>query len=1512
MKNFNLKQLVLSLVLMVVGYTTANASSHREAPLISNDPLADNVDVYAFRSPDDPNSITLIATYVPFQLPHGGPNYYSFGENIRYEIHVDNDASVVGDEVTYRFTFNIVNEDPSTFFYIRLGQQNQKVTYNLERSMDGGVTFETIVTDGIVPPNNIGDRSITSAVGLNSSYNDLFNGGIVTASTGETVFAGPTDDPFFVDLGGIFDLGDAPRQNGTPSDGTACYNVSAIAIQVPISTLLKEGAAAQPENILDPNYVIGVWASASRPQITTLSMGSDPTYEGDWVQVSRLGMPLTNEAVIPIGAKDFWNSITPYDELAETTMDEYFYNPELALYMDEDNFASAVPAFAPLAALQQNSLGAFDFTNGADGLAGLLGSDLSGTAFENFGSLLLIPSKPRSVDIWPIFHTGVPNAIPYQLATGKDGNPLAAGKPFINNFLPSGGDMLRLNMAVPVTPRDDPNFSSLGLVQAAAIGLTVAPFNETADLEFIPNMDGFPNGRRLEDDVTRIELQAVGGVVLAAVGLWYDDYDATDPNASPVTDDLVGVLSYTTGVESNDRAFTSSFPYLAQPFSGTGGCSGEIQVIPVEDPTFKLFVSSNTQNQIGIYKYDDNNTEIVSFANQALDADGIAFDEVNDVVYQLNRTDNVINAYSNVTASLAAGNDPMLSATSSSNFTNGREMAIRNGKLIVAQDANEGNGNINKFAIYDASPTAITFEKELISNFNLWGTTFAGNTLLAIEDNSSNVTLYENFLDMPGGTAVATAIVEVEGIVRTHGITYEPNGDIAILTDVGSGAVADDGAIMIVDNWTTAIADGIVTLEEQIVIIGDNTELGNPVDVAFDADGSIFYVAERANEGGKILTFDYPSAGGNIAPTTSDLYSGASAVYLSDCVNGNENGGSGMEADPVGVVYFDLDACNSNTSGNTNLDFSEFIAVYPNTISCGTFVSSILSRSNPTVNGHSCTPGFNGPAMCVGSAPDCDYDANSDKAIRFNVTVTPVDGNIRISGLSFYEKAPLTYDWINGPSGENNYPTQYGVRVLIDGSEVYVSSGNNTTTEWTLENIDFGADVIVSSTSEVIVELLGYCIVGNGATVAAWDVDEISLNATCAVSSNRPVSGSILTIQGNELADVIVKSDALIPEFPINTLTSTEGVFAFENLPAFYDYTITAAKDDNYTNGVSTLDLVLLQRHLLGFDEFTTVGNMIAGDINGDNGISAIDIVMLRKLVLGIISEIPTNGSWRFINAKQVLSVDSPYSFEEELSITNLNSDRMDENYIAIKVGDVNGTVSTNLESGSQAEVRNANTLDFTVAQQKLIVGQEARIEFTAENFNQIGGFQYTLDHSGMDFVSVESGVLDLSMANFNLVSNSRLAMNWTNNQNVSAGKSDVLFTIVMKVNAVRDMAQMLDINSDYIAAESYVGNDLNVDGISLTIKGKNNVVVNNLLFNNIPNPFSNYTEISFFLESKGEATLNIFDVSGKLIKSNTANYNSGTHTVKLNKTDLGLESGILYYQLKTDDYTATKKMIVI
>jgi hypothetical protein len=240
--------------------------------------------------------------------------------------------------------------------------------------------------------------------------------------------------------------------------------------------------------------------------------------------------------------------------------------------MDNSAFGGAVPGLAPLR-IQTNSLGAFDFRNGKQGLFPLKGSAaVAGTALDDaiFGTILLPDNaSPRAVDLLPIFYTGVPNLRPYQLATGKGGNPLATGKPWVNNFLPSLSDALRLNMAVPATPRTDPKFSSLGLVQAAVLGLTDPAYNGNANLQFIPNMDGFPNGRRLEDDVTTIELQAVGGVALAAIGLWYDDF----AGGTPVTPNLLSVLSFNAGVTKNDTAFKISFPFVQNPWRGFTGNS---------------------------------------------------------------------------------------------------------------------------------------------------------------------------------------------------------------------------------------------------------------------------------------------------------------------------------------------------------------------------------------------------------------------------------------------------------------------------------------------------------------------------------------------------------------------------------------------------------------------------------------------------------------------------------------------------------------------------------------------------------------------------------------------------------------------------------------------------------------------------------------------------------------------------------------------------------------------------
>ncbi len=1510
MKNNFIKNISITMIVMLLAFTAAFSSSHREAPLIANDPLADNVDLYAFKSPDNPDMITLIATYVPLQLPHGGPNYYSFGENIRYEIHVDNDAAVAGDEIIYRFTFTVVNEDPTTFFNIRLGAQNQKTTYNLDRSIDGGASFQTIITDGYVPPNNIGDRSITGAAGLGSDYNTLFQNGISTATSGESVFAGPTDDPFFVDLGGIFDLGDAPRQDGTPVDGVACYNVSAIAIQVPISTLLKAGAPATPTSILDSDYVIGVWASASRPAVTTISKDNDDQFSGDWVQVSRLGMPLTNEAVIPIGDKDYWNAISPYDEITETTLDEYFYNPELALYMDDSQFGGAVPAFADLR-VQSASLGMFDFRNGQDGLFVLKGNPaLDGTALDDavFGNLLLpAAGKPRSVDLWPTFHTGVPNVRPYQLATGKGGDPLAAGKPFINNFLPNGGDMLRLNMAVPATPRDDANFSTLGLVQAAAIGLTVAPFNTSTDLEFIPNMDGFPNGRRLEDDVTRIELQAVAGVVLAAVGLWYDDYDpATSP--SPVTEDLLGVLGYTTGVESNDEPFTGSFPYLAQPHSGTGDCSGELffQSQPLLDnPDAKVFVSSNNSGVIGVYNFDDaGNSSMNNFDASANDADGIHYDEANDVIYQLNRSANVINAYSDVQASISSGIAPTLTATSSSDFINGREIAVLGDKLVVAQDANGANGDVNQFVTYTISPTSITLDKVQATNINLWGIAFDGDDLVAIVDNSADVAVFNNFLALPAGPVTANTTVTVSSMVRTHGLAYDASNDIMILTDVGSGAVADDGALVYITNWSGAISDGTVTDAEQLRIAGPLSLLGNPVDVAYDHDAGSIYVAERANAGGRFLTFTVPTTDGDVAPAGNDFFQGASAVTYSNCR---------VIAVPESIVYYDLNGCTSFDNDGTNMDYSEFTPDYPNVLDCGSVTAGNVNRQPANLNVHSCTPGVNGTeAMCVGSMNSCNYNAGSDKSILFNVTLTPSAGETAsISSLSFFEKAPEMFDWIDGPSGPNNYPTLYGVRVLKDGVEIFTSSGLATTTDWTLESFDF-SDSAFSTTvaSTYTFELLGYCLVGNGASVNAWDIDEVNVFGQCGASNRVAVRGSVRTYAGDGVEEATVTIDSDQDGFPQDIVTAADGYYAFENLPTGADYKLKGVKNDDHKNGVSTLDLILVQKHLLGLQTFDDVYKYIAADVNQSNHISALDLIVMRKLILGIYDEFPSDMSWNFVDSNEELTVDNIYDMDHFIALDALDQNTDVADLLAIKYGDVNNDVEANFNS-KVVDVRSDLSLDFVIPNMDVKKGDRLAIPFSSTNFKTVYGFQMTMSLNGLMFENIKANGIDINDGNMGHLEGNAHTFSWFNENGVSLDENNALFTLNVIADKNGFLADMIELNNTHTSKEAYRENLIDKIDIKLYTDGGQELV-QNALYQNVPNPFLDYTDIRFNLAKEGNTKLTISDVTGKIVFTTEKLFSKGSHTFSIHKSDLSSATGILFYTLEVNDFTETRKMTVI
>ena len=432
---------VMGILILVAGVAPGFASSHREAPLTAADPQIDSTDLYAFVSPDASDTVTLISNWIPFEEPSGGPNFYPWAPGVRYDINIDNNGDAKPDLI-YRWVFTSHYRNPNTFLMntgpvtkLTDATLNFYQTYTLSVINGNTGASRTLVPNGIAAPSHVGAASMPNYASLRSEAITSFGGGKSKS------FVGQGDDPFFLDLR-VFDLLYGTNLKEAGNDTLDGYNVNVIAVQIPKSELAAGGDVTK-------NPIIGVWTTAQRRSIRTQTAKGSESFAGPFVQVSRLGQPLVNEVVAPVGAKDLFSSSLPVNDaqfLGAVT------NPEVPKLLEAIYKIKA-------------------------------------------------PATPRN-DLVQVFLTGI-----------KDLNQPA-------NVRPS--EQLRLNMSI--APAAAPN--RLGVLGS--------------------DNAGFPNGRRLSDDVIDIALRAMAGAVLGVKTELGD------------------------GVDANDVAFESAFPYVAQPHSGSG------------------------------------------------------------------------------------------------------------------------------------------------------------------------------------------------------------------------------------------------------------------------------------------------------------------------------------------------------------------------------------------------------------------------------------------------------------------------------------------------------------------------------------------------------------------------------------------------------------------------------------------------------------------------------------------------------------------------------------------------------------------------------------------------------------------------------------------------------------------------------------------------------------------------------------------------------------------------------
>ena len=381
-----------------------------------------------------------------------------------------------------------------------------------------------------------------------------------------------------------------------------------------------------------------------------------------------------------------------------------------------------------------------------------------------------------------------------------------------------------------------------------------------------------------------------------------------------------------------------------------------------------------------------------------------------------------------------------------------------------------------------------------------------------------------------------------------------------------------------------------------------------------------------------------------------------------------------------------------------------------------------------------------------------------------------------------------------------------------------------------------------------------------------------------------------------------------------HAVTDDEGTYEFAELPFLDGYMVQPTSSGSHSNGVSTLDLVLVQRHILGLQDLEGAHKLIAADVNGSSNISGADIVELRKVILGVREEFTNNTSWKFIPTNFEFEDPAyPWTYPTEIELEQLFVDTDEMNFYGIKIGDVNGT-ATNLYDEAESEVRSSG-LSLSIVNTEFTSGSAVSLPVIVESGMDIEGMQMTInfDATVLSFNGITADQASISTSHINATQAERgiITISYDDVLGLELNADDILMSLDFIALTDASVDGNLEINSEVLAAEAY---DLSHNTVSVTLdirdeyRNQNN---GHVVLTTTPNPFSDVTNIRFTLPADQSATITVLDASGRVMMNMTRAFTAGVNTVEVTRDQLSSD-GLYYYQLETAERTIVKKMIMV